>query len=64
MTRRIGSVVVIEPEPVCPCARCGVRNECRDVLGDGSRICFACATPAEREAYGQRLFGEKGSSRS
>ena len=57
MTHKIGSVVVISDEPDTACSRCGHKKECRDVLGNGTRICFGCATSAEKEAYGRRMFG-------
>ena len=59
MTYRAGDLVVIEPEPPTCCARCGSKKECRDVLGDGTALCFGCATDAEKEAYGRRLFGPR-----
>lgn len=57
MTHRRGNIVVIEVTPAEKCARCCKLEECRDVLGDGTRLCFGCATEKELEAYGQRLFG-------
>lgn len=57
MTRRIGDVVIIEDEPDAICSRCGKLTDTRDLLGNGTQICFPCATPSELDAYGQRLFG-------
>jgi len=59
VTRRIGKVVIIEPEAWCTCARCGMRAECRDVLGNGQPICFDCATDEEKDSYGERMFGSE-----
>jgi len=59
VTHKSGSVVVIEAEPDKVCSRCGHKKECRDVLGNGTRICFDCATEPEKNAYARRLFGEK-----
>jgi hypothetical protein len=61
VTYKIGSMVVIENEPDTVCSRCGHKKECRDVLGNGTRICFGCATEAEKNAYARRLFGEESS---
>lgn len=85
MTRRVGDILIIEPEERRICDRCapshpyaplrvfpGVRcslgsgtsqgrkklAETRDVLGNGSHICFRCTTKTELEAYEVRLFGE------
>lgn len=61
MTYRKGNMVVIEREPDTTCARCGHKTECRDVLGNRTRICFGCATTDEKDAYARRLFGEMSS---
>lgn len=39
------------------CVRCKASSDCRDVLGDGSAVCFKCTTEKEKQAYGRRLFG-------
>jgi hypothetical protein len=57
VTHKAWNVVVIETEPETACARCKNKKECRDVLGDGTKLCFSCATSAEKEAYGRRMFG-------
>lgn len=50
-------MVLIEAEAPEVCSRCGENKELREVI-IGQRMCFQCATPSEREAYGRRLFGE------
>lgn len=57
MTTKIGDVVIIAAEPDKCCVRCKKEKECRDVLGDGQRICFDCATEAEKDEYCKMLFG-------
>lgn len=57
MTTRIGPVVIIAPTTDEKCSRCGQDAECRDVRGDGRKVCFPCATPEDREIYIRRLFG-------
>lgn len=56
MTRRVGNIVIIEDEPDRICVRCKKITDTRDVLGDGTRLCLDCASPAECEAYANRLF--------
>lgn len=57
MTHRIGDrFFVIEPEGGT-CTRCGRDEDTRDVLGDGSRVCFGCATEQERRGHCARIFG-------
>jgi len=58
VTVKIGNVVIIEAEEDRVCDRCRQTVECRDVLGDGSSLCFECTTAAERERYTRWLFGE------
>ena len=57
MTFRIGDTLVICVEQETLCARCGRLEECRDVLGDGVRICLRCTTDAEKNVYLNRMFG-------
>lgn len=57
MTKKIGSLVILEATPPEDCSRCGNKRECRDLLGDGKPVCFGCSTTTERNAYGKRLFG-------
>jgi hypothetical protein len=59
VTHKAGNVVVIETEPETVCVRCKNKRECRDVLGDGPKLCFSCATSAEKEEYGHRMFREE-----
>ncbi len=49
--------VTVQVLPPTICSRCKNQRECRDVLGNGTKICFQCSTEPEREAYGRRLFG-------
>jgi hypothetical protein len=58
VTTRIGNAVLIESEPDTTCARCKQAKECRDALGNGTRICFSCTTAREKDAYMRRLFGD------
>jgi hypothetical protein len=53
----LGQHTVVAATATEICARCGLGRECRDVLGDGTALCFSCATSEEKEAYGRRLFG-------
>lgn len=55
MTKKIGQVIVIEPE-VTICARCGDWKDTRDMQRNGVRICFECSTENEREEYVRWLF--------
>lgn len=63
MTKRIGSVVVIEPEEDAVCEQCGKLDELRPYgkrmeSGRRLRICFDCAMkdePGTAKAY-QELF--------
>lgn len=57
MTKRIGDVVFIVDEPDKQCARCKRVLDCRPTGPKGEQLCFSCTTPAERDAYGERLFG-------
>jgi hypothetical protein len=58
MTHRVNDTVLIYPEAPRECARCREKKETRDIHGDGTlRLCFKCATDAEKAAYAQRIFG-------
>lgn len=64
MSKRIGNVVIIAPEPPAKCEECGTKAELRPYGKGGARICFNCAmsTP-EKKAETERnmsirLFGE------
>jgi hypothetical protein len=58
MTKRVGRIAVIEDEPDQVCCRCNALTDTRDVLGNGTRVCLDCATPAEQENYGRRMFAQ------
>jgi hypothetical protein len=61
MTRRVGSVLLIEPEPPRECSECGIERECRPYGKDGAQMCFDCAmaTPESKrvadEAIARRI---------
>lgn len=62
MTRRIGRLVIIEPEPPRPCELCGVLEETRPYGPGGKRICFACMKKDEPAAVARMtriLYGEQ-----
>lgn len=42
MTKRIGNVLIIEPEPAQRCDECGKIDELRPYGKDGALICFEC----------------------
>lgn len=48
---------LLPDEPPVQCARCSGVHDCKDVLGNGSRICFECTTPRELDAFLRRLVG-------
>lgn len=54
MAKRIGNAVFTRREPPTRCARCKTKVECRDILGNGTLICFLCSTQKERDQYGRR----------
>jgi len=43
MSRRIGNITIIEPEPDRECELCGKVDETRPYGPGGKRICFDCA---------------------
>lgn len=51
-----GNIVLIHKEAPKKCDRCSKVRETRDVLGNGSAICFECTSDAEFNIYGARLF--------
>ena len=58
MTRRIGSVVVVAPEPARTCERCGAVAETRPYGPKGERVCFPCGMkdePAAERAFAKVL---------
>lgn len=60
MSRRIGNVVIIEPEPDLICFNCGKAAETRPYGRNGEEICYECGMrdPVETEVQmGMRLFG-------
>ncbi len=61
MSRRIGKVIVIEPELDAVCELCGKVDELRPYGPRGERVCFDCAMKDEAAASRQMarvLFGE------
>lgn len=42
MTRKVGNVVIIEPEPEQQCDLCGKVAELRPYGPNGEKICFEC----------------------
>jgi hypothetical protein len=50
MTRRIGNVVIIEPEPERVCELCSNIAELRPYGPNGARVCFPCAMKDEEKA--------------
>jgi len=42
MTRRVGNIVIIEPEEERRCELCGVIEECRPYGPNGEQVCFSC----------------------
>jgi hypothetical protein len=63
MSRRIGNVAVIEPEPDNICHECGKIAETRPYGPGGSEICFDCSQKMRElcdHNMGVKLFGEPG----
>jgi hypothetical protein len=60
MTRRVGSVLVSEPEKPRRCSACGALRECRPYGKDGADICHPCATATpESRAEMKRQFDKR-----
>ena len=60
MSRRIGNVIIIEPEEDRRCELCGAIKECRPYGPKGEQVCFACGMKDEEAAERQmnkHLFG-------
>jgi hypothetical protein len=59
MTRRVGNVIVVTPEPPRLCELCGAFAECRPYGPGGMQICFTCGEkdPETRDRYQAKLFG-------
>lgn len=61
MSKRIGNIAIIAPEPDRRCELCGKVDECRPYGPKGEQICYACAMkdPAgTQKRMNQKLFGE------
>lgn len=62
MTKRIGNIIVIEPEPPGQCDLCGKIAELRPYGPNGECICYECGMKDEETAdrmMGIKLFGDK-----
>ncbi len=60
MTKRIGNIVYLEPEPDSKCELCGKIEETRPYGPKGEQICFDCGMNNEEETRkmcNKRLFG-------
>lgn len=66
MSRKIGKLVIIEPEPDLICSYCGKVTETRPYGPGGTEICATCAkkTPEMKAIMyhnmGIKLFGDPG----
>ena len=61
MSKRIGNIVIIEPEQESRCDLCGELAETRPYGPHGERVCFPCCMkdePAAKRQMGRILFGE------
>lgn len=61
MTKRIGKVVIIEPEEPGQCELCGKLAELRPYGPQGENICFKCGMqdePGTESRMAKLLFGE------
>jgi hypothetical protein len=64
MTKRVGDVVFIEPEPPSTCELCGKHAELRPYGRNGECICFECGMKDEdatKRAFA-RLLDPEGAS--
>lgn len=62
MSKRIGKIAVIFPEPPGICELCGKRDELRPYGPKGERICFDCAEKdiaTTKRQMDRVLFGEE-----
>ncbi len=62
MSRRIGKVVIIEPEPDGKCELCGAVSELRPYGPNGERICYDCGMKDEaatNSVMNRVLFGHE-----
>lgn len=62
MSKRIGKIAIIAPEPPDTCQFCGAFDELRPYGPKGERICYNCAMKNEKTTERQMrkiLFGEK-----
>lgn len=61
MTRKVGNVIIIEPEADGKCELCGAAEETRPYGPNGERICYGCGMKNEAQTermIGRVLFGE------
>jgi hypothetical protein len=62
MSRRVGNVAIIEPEPPAFCELCGKLDELRPYGPKGERICVECAMKDKagtKRRMIKHLFGEE-----
>ena len=62
MSKRIGNLIIIEPEKPQQCDYCGKIEELRPYGKNGACICYECGMKNEEETeknMGIILFGEK-----
>lgn len=62
MTKRVGKVAFIEPEPPDVCTGCGKKAELRPYGPGGKRVCFDCGMkdePAAKRAFRSKVLGEE-----
>jgi hypothetical protein len=61
MSRRVGNVIILEPEDDAKCEFCGKVAELRPYGPNRERICFECAMKDEattRRIMARDLFGQ------
>lgn len=51
MTKRVGNVVILEPEKPQQCDECGEVKELRPYGRDGAHICYECGQKNPRETF-------------
>ena len=49
MTKRVGSIVLIEREPDSTCELCGTKAETRPYGPNGKRVCYQCGMKNRKE---------------
>lgn len=61
MSRVVGGVIIIEPEPDGICEYCGKKDELRPYGKDGARICVQCADkdPVTTEMMMKKMLFDK-----